>query len=1133
MKATNVVCGYFCMIVPLFVYAKDGAAQSYDNSSNKNVFHYAVSNQVIEKTQKQNLFSVLKELNKKKGVFFLFSDSSIANKQVNAPDFKNEIDDIILQVFKNTGLKYKKISANTFVITNERATTSTGDNNILFNLIETPFGEPRFVSINDANLPQRKITGKVTGKNGVPLEGVTIKVKGQKTGTTTKADGSFSILVPDNATLEFSAVGYLSTTAKVNAAASLSIALQESAADLDDVVVVAYGTQKRSTFTGSATTVRQQMLEDVPRASFQESLQGNAVGVLSTNGTGQPGAAPSVRIRGVGSITASSTPLYVVDGVPLVSGDISNGLNSNTIAAINAMDIQSTVILKDAAATALYGSRGANGVILLTTKRGKAGKTIIDCRAQTGVSFYSLNQSKDKTLNSSQMVDYLRNAWANAGNAPADFNAELTKSHVDTTVNTNWFKEILHTGQYANMSLNLSGGNEKTTFYISGGLFQQDGTQRNTDYKKITTMISVTHKATDKLTVSAGFSGAYQLANSSVVGATYENPTRAMYRLQSWLTPKNLQDGSYRIDFNNGYNPVAIQTADIRRTTTYVLRGVSNGIYKLGKGFTYETTAGLDFSYAFNLQYNDPRYGNGNASAGGSVANYFQDIASWVWTNIIRYKKTINIDNNFEVFGGYESSMRTGHNLSATGSNLAVRDLYSIAVSAIPSRQSSTPTKSSLVSQFVNGTYTFKNRYYISGSFRNDGSSKFGYVKQSDQFWSVGAGWDITKESFLNIKWLYDLKLRSSYGKTGNSIGLADFGPSTLYDATVAYNDQPGIIFSQIGNPYLTWEKNYPWNIGLDAAFLKNRIVTSVDWYTRKTTDLILAFPVPNTSGQPSVNGGYGSMRNTGFEIVVNTINILPKKVDGFGWKTQAMFTTNQNTILKLARSYTGTYDRHVGIDYYQFYMPSYAGVDSSNGKAQWLRYDTAKKQDVITNNWGSAKYYDQGSALPKFYGSLINTFSYKRFSLLIQFYYNWGNKVLDDNGTFNSSDGSAGFSATGNVPYYDYIHRWKKPGDITDVPAPVFEGIQTGLSTQNSSRFLYDGSYIRLRDIMLSYDLPARVLAKAKIATAKIYFRANNLYTFVKDKRLLYDPETPVDGTLNLRPPKAITFLLGMNVNF
>ena len=1135
MRNSKVFLGRVALLFPLFTGTITVlAAQS--EGTGQSIFHYAVSNQIVAKNQKQNLFSVLKDLNKTRGVFFLFSDSSIANKQVAVPDMNGFIEDILGELLKNTGLKYKKISKNTFVITSDKVTTEKSSDGNLYNLIETPYGELRFASVNSAYYaPPRKIIGKiVSSKDGKPLEGVSVKVKGQKIGTTTKSDGSFTLDVPENATLEFSAIGYLTTTSKPTASGIVSVTLQESASDLEDVVVVAYGTQKRSTFTGAATIINNQMIEDVPRASFQESLQGNAVGVLSTSGTGQPGSTPDIRIRGVGSITASSAPLYVVDGIPLVSGDISNGLGSNTIAALNPLDIQSTVILKDAAATALYGSRGANGVILITTRKGKAGKTVLDCRLQTGISYFTLKNSKDRTASTTQMIEYLREGWKNAGNDPNQFSAQLAQIGIDSTINTDWFKQVLRQGNYANASLNASGGNEKTTFYVSGGLFQIDGVQNATSYKKITTLINVTHRASDRFTLNAGISGAYQLSNSSVIGATFMNPTRAMYRLQDWLTPTN-PDGTYRTDFNSGYNPVAIQKFDLRRTTTYILRGTANGVYRLGRGLTYESTIGLDYSHAFNLIYNDPRYGNDNVAQNGSISNFTGDIANWIWTNIIRYKRTINVDNSFEVFGGYEASKRTDNTVSVTAYNLPEIGMYSISNAAIPLQPTAIIQQEALVSQFLNGSYSFRNKIYASASIRNDDQSRFAIGNKNGQFWSIGAGYDISKEKFFRVPQIVSLKLRASYGKTGNSIGLPDYAWQGLYGLNSSYGDEAGISFKQLQNSGFTWEKNYPLNIGFDVSLFKNRVAASFDWYTRKTTDLLMSFPLSGVTGLTVSSGNYGTMRNTGFEIIFNTVNIVPKTATGFRWATQINFTTNQNTILQLVRNTTGTYDRHPGTDYYQWYTSTYGGVDSATGQALWVTgYDSTGKAKT-TNSYSTALKHlsDQGSALPKFFGGITNSFSYRHFSLLVMLFYNYGNKIYDNNGVFNSSDGSTGFSSTGNIPLYDYNHRWQKPGDITTVPAPVYLGTQTGISNMNSTRFLYDGSYIRLRDVMLSYDFPARILSKAKITTTKVYLRANNLYTLVKDKRLIYDPQTNVDGQINLQPPQQVTILLGANIVF
>lgn len=1134
MKLTFLGFGRWKLLLLLSFLVKIAVAQADDNY--KNIFHYAVNKQSSVQKQKQSLFVVLKDLNKTKGVFFLFGDSTIANKQVNSPDMKGEIDDILLELLRNTGLKFRKIAKNTFVITADKSINSKADNQNLYNLVVTPLGEVRFASISsDFFAPMNRVTGKVvSGKDGSPIEGVSVKVKGKKNGTTTKSDGTFSLDVPDNSILEFSAVGFLATTAKPTESGFISITLQEASADLDDVVVVAYGTQKRSTITGAATTVNQQMMEDVPRTSFQESLQGNAVGVLSSNGSGQPGSAPSIRIRGIGSISASSSPLYVIDGIPVVSGDISNGFNSNTLAAINAVDIQSTVILKDASATALYGSRGANGVILITTRKGRASKTTpLDCRVQTGANFYTQNKGRDRTLNTREMVQYLREAWANKGNDPALFNDQLKQNQIDTTINTNWFNEILRTGAYSNLTLSASGGNDKTTFYCSGGIFNQVAPQRGIDYNKITTILNLNHKVSDRLTITAGISGAYQRSNSSVVGSTFENPARAMYRLQSWLTVNN-PDGTYRTDYNSGYNPIAMINENIRRTTTYVIRGTLAGNYKITKGLTYEPAVGIDYSHAYNLQYSDPRYGNDNVASNGYIGNFNQDINNVIFTNLLRYKKVFFSDHSVEMFAGYEQSNRRDNFTSASGTNLTVLGKYSLSNAAVPRPVTgSPPNGSGLESYLFNTNYSFKNRYYASGSVRSDYSTRFGIGNRTGVFWSLGAGWDIYKEKFFNVRFINNLKIRGSVGLTGNSIGISDIGSRSLYRLDAHYDNQPGMLYNQIGNDKLTWEKNYPINVGFDMGLLKNRLALTVDFYTRKTTDLIYSVTTPLTNGIETYNGNYGQMRNQGFEVSFASLNIVPKQSDGFKWATEFNVSANRNTILKLPRPLLGTYYRAEGNDFYQWREQTYLGVDPDNGVALWRRDTTRTYKITVTDTFNNAGIYKQGSALPKFFGSITNTFSYKNFTFQVQLFVNWGNIIKDDNGAFTSSDGSAGFSSTGNINIYNYERRWRKKGDITDVPAPVLYGQQTGLNTQTSSRFMYDGSYIRVRDMSLAYTLPAKALSKLRISSCRLYVRSNNLFTIIKDKRLPYDPETPVDGTINLRPAKARTVFMGVNFIF
>ena len=447
----------------------------------------------------------------------------------------------------------------------------------------------------------------------------------------------------------------------------------------------------------------------------------------------------------------------------------------------------------------------------------------------------------------------------------------------------------------------------------------------------------------------------------------------------------------------------------------------------------------------------------------------------------------------------------------------------------MPAQPTGAVITSAIISQFLNAVYTLDNRYYLSGSIRNDEASKFS-IKNA-LFWSVGAGWEITKERFFNVRNINQLKVRGSYGLTGNSQGLSANSYQGLYTTTSSYNNEAGITFSQLQNDSLSWEKNYPLDLGLDASFFKNRLSLVFDWYTRKTEDLIVNSHSPAVNGLTLYPGNYGAMRNRGFEVKVISVNIQPKSANGFKWSTEVSFTTNQNTILQIDRpSTTNDYRRKVGVDFYQWYLYTYAGVDSSNGQALWYS-DAAKTKK--TNNYSNAALALQGSAMPKFFGGILNRISYKNFTFMMQLFYNYGNKIYDLNGPSTHSDGSKGVNSVGNINVYDFIHRWRNPGDITDVPAPVIYGSQTGLSSQASTRFLYDGSYIRVRDVMLSYKLPAKFVARTRTSDINVYARASNLFTFAQDKRLAYDPETGIDGTLQQRPPVYRTILVGVNIDF
>jgi len=503
-----------------------------------------------------------------------------------------------------------------------------------------------------------------------------------------------------------------------------------------------------------------------------------------------------------------------------------------------------------------------------------------------------------------------------------------------------------------------------------------------------------------------------------------------------------------------------------------------------------------------------------------------------VATNIIRYKKEFDTKNTFEAFAGYEAQKRSDVDISIEVNGIAPGTTTPAGGSS-PVLTTGTGTGNTLISKFLNTNYTYDDRFFVSGSLREDASSRFARNFRSAIFWSAGTGWNIHNESFFKSNWVNELKLRASYGYTGNQ-GIDNFESQGLYSAGSDYNLQSGLSLTQLSNDNLTWEKNIPLNIGLDFSLLKGRISGSVEWYDRTSSNLLISQSIPSLNGVSSVTVNNGAMKNSGVEITISSVNISPSSPKGFKWVTDFNFTTNRNRITDIDSAYAGSaaYDRRIGNDFYTHFQRGYAGVNPANGEALWY---TSSAKDSTTNVFTTAlPRITQGSALPKFYTGMTNSFSYQDFKLSFQLYAYWGNTIYDQYGYFQKSDANIGFSDQSNgLSKYEYARRWTTPGQITDVPKPVFLGTQSSNASYESSRFLYDGSYIRLRDITLSYNLPKSFLAKAKINSAKVYVRGQNLYTYTVDKRFNTDPEVSVDGTMSQRPPVFSTLLFGLDINF
>jgi len=666
---------------------------------------------------------------------------------------------------------------------------------------------------------QRLLTGRVIDQDkGTPLPGVTVRVEGTNIGTQTGLDGTFRLEVPENAqTLVFSFVGYNTQQVNIAGRSSVNINLSASNKQLNEVVVVGYGQQNQKELTGSLTQVSGKQVENVPLASIDQNLQGKVPGMQVVATSGQPGAAVNVRIRGIGSFNAGAGPLWVIDGVPVNAGDLSrNTPTSNALAGLNPNDIESVTVLKDAASASIYGSRAANGVILITTKRGKAGKTNIRFDGQYGWNTIALSNTA-KPLNTHEFFTLTKEGLINAGIAPDDATATsiFLSNWGDTTTNTNWLDVVTRTGHQQQYNISASGGTERTTFYLSGGLFKQQAATIGSDLTRYSTDFSLNNRVSEKISfgINANISDVDQ--HTPYAGGAFRNPLLAAYFLlpNAKATDSNgVPDTSASNLITGLYNPLAINEFD--RNNYNALRILSNfsGDYNILKNLRYSMRFGIEYDNIREMLYWNPFYGDGENYQGLGSQN-ITNIFNWVWTNTLNYRYYFQSNTYFNILVGYESQLNqfkvTDLENRIFPYNL---NLYVLAVGAKPTTASNNAADFAIASAFSRAEFNYQNRYVLSGSFRRDGSSRFGANKRFGNFYSVGFSWNADQEKFFQQgslpSLISTLKFRISYGENGN----ADFGNYVwrelyAFNSNFSYNQVGGGAPNTPGNPNLTWEK--------------------------------------------------------------------------------------------------------------------------------------------------------------------------------------------------------------------------------------------------------------------------------------------------------------------------------------
>jgi TonB-linked SusC/RagA family outer membrane protein len=1014
-----------------------------------------------------------------------------------------------------------------------------------------------------------KVTGTVLDANGAPVVGASVVIKGTSTGTSTGNDGGFSLMVPSNGrTMIISAINFATLQFAIPNKEKLGVmTLQAGNQNLNEVVVVAYGQAKKTNVTGSVSMIKGSDIADKPFTSPDKALQGAVAGVEVSSVSGAPGSATDIRIRGIGSITASASPLWVIDGVEATTGDQSTQTTtSNVLATLNPDDIESISVLKDAASTAVYGSRASNGVIIVTTKKGRAGKTRINFNAEVGQNSQAFNPS-DKPETSTQYQTTLRQGTINAGYATDNASADAFITSPNgfgypsnwPSTNTNWRNVVTQNGNQSQYNLSVSGGTDKTQVYFSGGYFNQIGTSIASDFKRYNGTIEVTQKVNDKLTFSATMMTGYSLQHTPFNGGAYGNPILESFLLLPWETPRN-PDGSLRFGANDSlgefplapsvFNPLVEAAYNFNTYRQTSLRGNVQGVYKILDNLSFTSRYSGEYSDISEDEYWNPFYGDGYSSsvaAAGRAFSAYTRIYDWTWANFVDFKQKLNADNSiyFDLKPGYEAYEYNNYNLQAAGKGFPqTLGLKYVGSAATPITAFAVPTASSTISEFVIGDVNIKDRYVISGSYRRDGSSVFGADHKYGSFFSVGGAWNVNEEDFMKSStWLSLLKLRASYGSLGNQLGFGLYTPLATYGYGQNYNGLPGSYPNNVGNPNLTWEKNKTFNIATDFGILKDRITGTVEWYDRKTTNLLLGVPLSLTSGvisnlnaNPTQLENVGALSNKGIEV---TLGGKPVVTRDFSWTVSFNIAHNTNRVTELYQGQpvpspapTGnnppTYFQYtVGHDFQTYYMPQWAGVNPSTGAPLWYTDNTRK---AVTSNYSSAAFElnDKYTATPKIFGSFTNDFTYKGFSLDVQFNYNFGNYLYDTWGFITNSDGAY-------LGYYNQMNRqlqaWTTPGEKASVPQ-IIQGRgdnSNGLST----RYLNRGDFIRLRNVQLSYAIPKSAIDKLHITNASLYIRGTNLLTFATDKYLSYDPEAGSASATNFEEFIPKTIAGGIKIGF
>jgi TonB-linked SusC/RagA family outer membrane protein len=946
------------------------------------------------------------------------------------------------------------------------------------------------------------ISGKVTmAEDKHPIPGVTVLVRGTTIGTTTDNNGKYSIIAPSNGVLIFSFIGMQRQDLEINGRREINCEMAEEHIDLGEVVVMGYNTDSKKLISGSFNVVKEDELKIIPLRTIDGVLQGKAAGVTVNQNSGTPGGQNSIKIRGGSSINATNQPLIIIDGVPAVTGSYGQisylGQEIDALSDLNPNDIEQMTILKDGSATAIYGARASNGVILITTKKGSYQQTNVNLNTSFGW----------QTLPKERMLEMM--------------NAQQWNEYKGTNVqgiDTDWMGEILQVAPTSNTELSVSSGNDKTRMFISGSYYNQEGVVKYTDYDRYSGRLSVDHKLLKNLKIGGGVSMTYSKNNRVEGDQTTNGPLPNAMSIPN-IFPVYNDDGTYNEDGPYA-NPVAI----INETENVAYTNRTNGNlfleYKFLDGFIFTSKWGADIYNLREHEY-DPITTRQGAKYNGLGIEGTSYVSNLVSNNVLQYIKSIKEKHHLEALAGYSFEKYASRYTYIEAINFPNENLQYIESAATIRAASASALDRALNSYFGQFKYNYFYKYIVTLTARADGSSKFGENNKYGFFPAASVAWRISEEPFMEKAGKIDeLKIRASIGLTGND-GIPDFASLGLYYGSYDYEEIPGIAPTQLPNPDLKWETSLQSGIGLDLGMFNNRIVLNADVYYNQTRDLLLERPLPPSTGYYSIWANIGNLQNKGIELVLATENLVKE----FKWNTSFVFAANRNEVTKL---YEGQpiADQGRGGNWVMegepigiFYNYHCLGVDPTTGD---LVYEDINHDGVInSDDWTKI-----GDPNPDFTYGITNTFSFKNFDLSIFLQGVSGNDIF--NGTLIYLESGMGDdNQTTNV-----IGRWKQPGDITDIPRV---GDETNTRT---SRFIENGSYMRIKNVTIGYDFPKELLSKIKMKTIRLYATVQNLYTFTSYSGM--DPEVNYYGNDNIilgtdffTYPQSRTFLIGLNLGF